>query len=113
MKKNETERLLHTLKEVIATIPHGSVATIEELATFIDASENDVIAWASKEIDDPTIPIHRVVRDNGELPFTTSLGSWENQKQLLQNEGVTFLTDTIVDAHRHLWRACDYYHEDS
>ena len=47
---------------------------------------------------DDTLPCHRVVNSIGE----TAPG-WTEQRTLLENEGVTFLTNGCVDMKRFRW----------
>ena len=76
------DHLVHTLTEIIAEIPYGRVATIEEITQAMELSldRDGEIAWALKEINDITIPSWRVVRDNGTLIDTSEAGEWEDQK---------------------------------
>lgn len=54
---------------------------------------------------DGTLPCHRVVNSIGE----TAPG-WTEQRTLLENEGVTFLTNGRVDMKKHLWEVFRHHY---
>jgi alkylated DNA nucleotide flippase Atl1 len=102
--------MIHQLKEIIAEIPYGHVATIEELTESLglSAEKEGEVTWALREIDDITVPTWRIVRDDGSLLVTTAAGDWEDQKQKLEKEGVEFATEDTVNVKPHFWSACEY-----
>ena len=104
------DTFVHSLKEIIAEIPYGRVATIEELTQALDLplEREDEVAWALKEVNDITIPSWRVVRDNGTLIDNTEAGELEDQKFLLEKEGISFTEDNRINISEHFWSAIEY-----
>mgnify|MGYP002624829123 FL=1 len=104
------DNLVHSLKEIIAEIPFGHVATVEELTEAMELSKDkeDEVAWALKEISDDTVPTWRVVKDTGELLTPFGEGEWDEQKSMLAKEHVTFEDDTKVNVEEHFWSSSEY-----
>lgn len=102
----------HKIKETIAVIPYGHVATVKEMADGLEVSE-DTILWALKEVDDDMIPIHRVVRDDGTLLGDSYSMNEETQKTALQKEAVNFVDTTTVDLENHFWSTCEYVRQNA
>lgn len=109
-KHSPEEQIVHRLKEIIAAIPYGHVATIEELTESLGltADHEAKVIWALREINDNTVPTWRVVHDDGTLPTTSAAGDWSDQQKLLQSEGVMFVADDKVEVESHFWSACEY-----
>ena len=77
--------------KVVAKIPKGKVTTYGEIAKFLGIGNPRIVGFALHVNRDPdNIPCHRVVNKNGELASGYAFGGLDIQRQLLEQEGVTF-----------------------
>jgi methylated-DNA-protein-cysteine methyltransferase related protein len=91
--------------EIIKSIPRGKVATygqIARLAGYPNGARQVVriLHTCSEKYD---LPWHRVINIKGEIALSIYNGA-DEQKALLENEGITFLNEYKVDMQRHLMR---------
>lgn len=104
--------------EVIKRIPKGYVATYGQVAALVGAPRNArTVGYALHSNPEPgAIPCHRVVFRDGSLAPGFAFGGPEVQRELLENEGVTFVPPSLgvanagaegwrVDLARHQWQA--------
>ena len=88
--------------EVVKKIPKGRVAnygTVARLAGFPGCARQ--VGYALHCNPDPAnIPCHRVVFKDGALSPAFAFGGDNVQRQMLENEGVSFIGDK-VDMKRH------------
>lgn len=89
--------------EIIRAIPRGHVLTYGQVAALADtpraARQVGRILYASGR----TVPWQRVINHYGGLS-TYKVGSGEQQRALLENEGVSFREDGTLDLKRYQWR---------
>jgi methylated-DNA-protein-cysteine methyltransferase-like protein len=92
--------------EIVAQIPQGKVATYGQIAAMLgDPRGARTVGWAMRSAPAHLkLPCHRVVNKNGFLAPDYAFGGTENQRSLLENEGVTFHGDGRIDMEQHLWR---------
>ena len=91
--------------QIVRTIPCGKVATYGQIA-FLAGNPRGArgVGFALHRNPQPgVIPCHRVVFKDGSLCSSFAFGGKEIQRQMLENEQVTFLKDGRVDLKRHLW----------
>ncbi len=82
--------------KAVAKIPKGKVSTYGNVAKYIGITNPKVVGYALHSNKTPdTIPCHRVVNIKGELAPGYAFGGPTIQKQLLEQEGITF--DTFDD----------------
>ncbi len=86
--------------QIVAAIPPGRVATYGLIASLAGAPCHSRLAGKalSQVPDGLNLPCHRVVNSQGR----TAPG-WEQQRELLQNEGVAFKSNGCVDLNRYCW----------
>ena len=94
------EDLIYEILSAVSEIPWGSVATYGQIARLIGRNKNarivgKVLSMAEYYGD---YPCHRVVNHQGR----TAPG-WREQRQLLENEGVTFNANGLVNLKQHQW----------
>jgi len=95
-----TQRVIQLIQE----IPRGQVCTYKQLALMAGSPNGSrQVAWilhsSSNKYD---LPWHRVLNSKGYIVLSTEEGRLE-QRALLFQEGVTFLSDFQVDLDRCLW----------
>lgn len=99
------QKFLQNVYEVVAQIPKGKVATygqIGEKAGY-PRSAREVGYAMSRAVADKPLPYHRVVNKQGTLSPDYAFGGKENQRKLLEEEGVTFYPDGLINMEKHIW----------
>ena len=89
---------------VVKQIPYGKVATYGQVAFLAGNPRwSRVVGYALHVNPDPDgIPCYRVVNRFGEPSRAFAFGGVNEQINLLENEGVTFV-DGHVDMSKHMW----------
>ena len=90
---------------IVRMIPAGKVTTYGTIAAGLgDRRGARMVGWAMSNCpEDVSELAHRVVNRNGELSGGWAFGHPDIMKQLLLDEGVTFVDEYQVDLKRHLW----------
>ena len=89
--------------KAVAKIPRGKVSTYGTIAKEIGINNPRVVGYALHVNKDPdNIPCHRVVSKFGKLAPGYAFGGPTIQKQLLEQEGISFL-DSGVDLNKHFF----------
>ncbi len=96
------EDLIYEILAVVNEIPYGKVATYGQIARLIGRDKNarlvgKVMSMAGFYGD---YPCHRVVNHAGRL-----VPGWIEQKELLENENVTFKANGQVNLKECQWKA--------
>ena len=93
--------------EIVRQIPMGRVATYGQVARMAGRPRNArFVGYALHVNPDPGhIPCHRVVFKDGSLAPGYAFGGEDEQRRLLAQEGVGFLSDGRVDMGRYAWEA--------
>lgn len=104
MKNNaKTDNFFDHVYEIVRTIPRGKVLTYGAIARQIGSRDARKIGWALHANTDPNTPCHRVVNKVGRLAPNFAFDGWHEQKRRLQEEGVTFSSEMVVDLKKHRW----------
>lgn len=92
--------------EVVRCIPRGKVATYGQIAMLAGNPHwSQVVGYALHVNPDPVgIPCYRVVNRFGEVSRAFAFGGDNEQRCLLEADGVAFLPDGRVDLRRFLWQ---------
>lgn len=92
--------------EVVRRIPRGKVATYGQIAMLAGNPHwSQVVGFALHVNPDPKgIPCYRVVNRFGEVSSAFAFGGDNEQRRLLEADGVAFLPDGRVDLKRFLWQ---------
>ncbi|MDC9508749.1 MGMT family protein [Pseudoalteromonas sp. Angola-4] len=90
----DKETLIYT---IIANIPAGFVASYGQVATLAGYPQNSrLVGRLLKQMpDDSVIPWHRVVNSQGKISFPTGSDKYQEQRQKLLLEGVSFKNDKV------------------
>ena len=92
--------------KVVCEIPKGKVATYGQVASLAGNPRwARVVGYALHNNPAPiAIPCHRVVNREGKVAKAFAFGGGNEQRRLLESEGVTFLSDGSVDMQKHLYK---------
>ncbi|MBO5797352.1 MAG: MGMT family protein [Clostridia bacterium] len=103
LKKENTFTRIY---EVVRRIPRGKVATYGQIAMLAGNPHwSQVVGYALHVNPDPAgIPCYRVVNRFGEVSRAFAFGGDNEQRRLLEAEGVAFLPDGRVDLKHFLWQ---------
>ena len=90
---------------VVKSIPCGKVASYGQVALMAGNPRwARVVGYALHVNPDPdNIPCHRVVTKDGSTSKAFAFGGSDRQRELLENEGVTFTADGKVDMKKCRW----------
>lgn len=94
---------------VVRQVPRGKVATYGQVGRLIGAPRSArYVGYALRANPEPgtdpgCIPCHRVVFKDGTLCKSFVFGGPDEQREMLEAEGVTFLDDGRVDMEACLW----------
>ena len=103
MKKLE---FFHRVYEIVAQIPTGKVMTYGQIAMILASPRcarqvGQAMFHAPESLK---LPCHRVINSKGELAPAYVFDGVERQREMLQNEGVYFKSNGLVDLKLSLWR---------
>lgn len=92
--------------EIVARIPPGNVATYGQIAALLGEPKGArTVGWAMQNAPSHlNLPCHRVVNKSGTLAPDYAFGGAENQRTMLEKEGITFQSNGRINMERHLWR---------
>ncbi|TMO75117.1 cysteine methyltransferase [Pseudoalteromonas sp. S3776] len=90
----DKETLIYT---IIANIPAGFVASYGQVAALAGYPQNSrLVGRLLKQMpDDSVIPWHRVVNSQGKISFPAGSDKYQEQRQKLLLEGVSFKNDKV------------------
>ena len=95
---------------IVRQIPPGKVTTYGLVAQLMGRPQSGrYVGFALRNNPSPgqdkgDIPCHRVVFKDGSLCEGFAFGGPDNQRRLLEAEGVTFVDDSHVDLEACLWK---------
>lgn len=106
--KSKDEDFFQKVYFIVEKIPFGKVTTYGSIAKAIGIrSSARMVGWAlNSAAGDPSMPCHRVINRNGELTGKRHFATPTLMKELLEQEGITFL-DEAVDLKKHFWDAAE------
>ena len=92
--------------EIIKAIPRGKVASYGQIAVYaeIPRAARAVGMILNKLPSDTTIPWWRVVNNSGKLSIRGSIFSRDDQKSLLESEGIKFKKESEFEIEKYRWR---------
>lgn len=93
--------------DIVRQIPCGRVTTYGHIARMIGRPRNARFVGFALHINPEPgiIPCHRVVFKDGSLAPGFAFGGEDEQRRLLEAEGILFLPDGRVDMNRCAWEA--------
>jgi methylated-DNA-protein-cysteine methyltransferase-like protein len=99
----------HTLSkniiQVIKHIPKGRVATYGQIAGLAgNPHASRVVVWTlNSSSKTENLPWYRVINSKGTISLKRGAG-YEEQRKLLESEGVVFNEDDKIDLKKYQWR---------
>lgn len=97
--QNDNREFYRRVYTAVEAIPPGKVATYGQLAFLAGRPRGARMAGRAMHYAPPGLPCHRVVNSTGR----TAPG-WQEQRSLLQAEGITFRPSGTVDMRHHRWQ---------
>lgn len=93
--------LIYLVLSIVEEIPKGNVATYGQIAHLAGKPKNSRLVGKILSMSEfyGKYPCHRVVNCNGRIA-----PCFAEQKQLLEEEGVSFKNEICVDLEKHRWR---------
>lgn len=90
---------------ILSRVPEGTVVTYGQLASMVGApGYARVVGNILKQLPAGSgLPWHRVINSKGQISFPEGSGKYKNQKELLEREGVTFISGK-VNLKAHGWK---------
>lgn len=92
--------------KTVRKIPKGKVASYGQIAQLIGQPKKaKIVGWALHS--NPfygDVPCHRVVNRYGCLSGSFAFGGMEIQKKMLEEEGIIFDEDGMINLHIYLWK---------
>lgn len=100
MKTVLDDDLSYLIYSIIEEIPKGKVATYGQIAKLIGKPKCSRLVGRALKMSFRygNFPCHRVVNHQGRIS-----PGWDEQIDLLKNEGVTFKNNLCVDLKKHKW----------
>ena len=94
---------------VVRMIPEGKVTSFGRISRALGAPRSArMVGWALNYLPaNSDVPAHRVVNRNGQLTGAHHFGPPDVMRNLLEDEGVTFIDEITVDLRAHLWEPAD------
>lgn len=91
--------------KIIKSIPQGKVATygqIAKLAGYTNGARQ-VVRILHTCTEKYNLPWHRVINAKGDIALSIYCGA-DEQKAMLESEGITFTGEYKIDLTKHLWQ---------
>jgi methylated-DNA-protein-cysteine methyltransferase-like protein len=95
----------HAVWNLVRQIPEGKVASYGQIATWLGTPRAArAVGYAMFNVQDGSVPWHRVINAKGEISIGGALHRPELQHALLLAEGVRFDSSGRIDWRQHGWR---------
>ncbi len=107
------ESMFQKVYAIVREIPEGRVTTYGEIACMLGNPRlSRAVGYALHgSPEDPGLPCHRVVNRFGELSRAFEHGGINEQRLLLEGEGVPFTKEGNVDLGQVLWTGAEQERE--
>ena len=105
MDGNDVSSLSERIAGLVQSIPSGQVATYGQVAAMAGnpRAARQVVRTLKMWSRTRDLPWHRVVNRDGCISLPPG-GGYEEQRSLLEAEGVAFGLDSRIDMKNHRWR---------
>lgn len=92
--------------EVVRKIPLGRVTSFGAIARYLGSTGSArMVGWALNisHTQLPHVPAHRVVNRNGLLSGKVHFGAPSAMQELLENEGIPIVDNSVVNFDHYFW----------
>ena len=99
------ESFFEQVYAVVRLIPKGRITSYGAIGKYLGAAQSArMVGWAMNAChNQPEIPAHRVVNRNGLLTGKMHFVTPKTMEILLEKEGISVISDQIVDFNVHFW----------
>ena len=100
-KARFSEAFFREVYEIVQAVPRGCVSTYGAIAALLGMPQCSRLVGRALKTVPPglSVPCHRIVNASGRL-----VPGWEEQKELLLEEGILFKSNGCVDLKKSLWK---------
>ncbi len=99
MNDFDKEEFYKNVYSLVRKIPAGYVLTYGTIALLCERPQNARLVGKAMTGAPDGVPAYRVVNHTGR-----TVPGWEEQRLMLENEGVSFKENGCVDIKKHIWR---------
>ncbi len=99
MKDVDRKEFYQKVYHLVGKVPAGYVLTYGTIAFLCERPQNSRMVGKAMTVVPNDVPAHRVVNHAGR-----TVPGWDEQRLLLEDEGVTFKENGHVDLKKHIWR---------
>ena len=102
---NKGHSLSKNIIQIIKRIPKGKVATYGQIASMAgNPGASRVVVWTlNSSWKTENLPWYRVINSKGTISLRRGYG-YEEQRKLLESEGVVFYENDKIDLRKFQWR---------
>ncbi|MDO5089718.1 MAG: MGMT family protein [Leptotrichiaceae bacterium] len=106
--RNKKENMFEKIYRIARKIPYGKVATYGQIAVLLGNPRlSRVVGYAMSSCPYSDVPCHRVVNRFGRLAENFGENGSEEQKMLLENEGIVINGNGCVNLRKYIWNVED------
>lgn len=105
MGKNKSD-LYQRIYEIVRSIPAGKISTYGQVGKIASCSPR-VIGYAMHSVNDENIPWQRVINSKGKISFPEDSQGYDEQRAILEAEGIVFAENGKIDLKRFGWDALE------
>lgn len=103
MAHQKIDGLFDKVYRIVTSVPKGKVTTYGLVAKQLGTRDPRKVGWALHANKSDKVPCHRVVSKDGNLAENFAFDGYRGQKERLEREGVTFVSEKTVDLEKHLY----------
>ena len=99
-----TNGFFQKVYQLVRGVPEGYVVTYGQIAAVLgDPRQARVVGWAMRDCP-ADVPWHRVVNSKGQVSTHALSGGFNQQRALLEDEGIEFSPSGRIDLDVYGWR---------
>src|SRR4030042_5293633 len=94
------KNIKNKIYSIVSNIPIGKIMTYGQIAKILKIRDARIIGWMLHQNDNPLIPCYRIIKSDGTCAKGYAFGGKEEQQRLLENDGIKFVNNKILDLKR-------------
>lgn len=83
--------------QIVGDIPKGKIMTYGQIAHVLSLKDVRIVGWMLHQNKSKEVPCHRVIRSDGTVASGYAFGGANEQRLLLEKDGVEFSEEGIAD----------------